>query len=147
MNSGLKLSNCGSELVKDVTLYRSSVGALQYATVTRPDLAFCVNKVCQYMHQPLLSYWTAVKRILRYVAGTLDYGLLLKPVKDFSLEVFCEEDWASDPDDRRSTTGYCIYLGGNLVTWKSQKQATISRSSTEAEFQSLASVVSEVTWL
>uniref|UniRef100_A0A803PU39 Integrase catalytic domain-containing protein n=1 Tax=Cannabis sativa TaxID=3483 RepID=A0A803PU39_CANSA len=90
-----------------------------YATVTRPDLVFCVNKVCQYLHQPLISHWTAVKRILRYVAGTLDYGLMLKPVKDFSLEVFCDVDWAFDPDDRRSAT----------------------------EFRSLASAVSEVTWL
>ncbi|KAM6583521.1 hypothetical protein CsatB_010523 [Cannabis sativa] len=110
MNSGLKLSNYGSKPVQDITLYRSIVGAQQYATVTRPDLAFC----------------------------TLDYGLMLKLVSDFSLDVFCDADWASDLDDRRSTTGYCIYLGGNLVTWKSQKQVTISRSSTEAEFRSLA---------
>uniref|UniRef100_A0A803NGK1 Integrase catalytic domain-containing protein n=1 Tax=Cannabis sativa TaxID=3483 RepID=A0A803NGK1_CANSA len=98
MNSGLKLSNYGSEPVKDATLYRSIVGALQYATITRPELAFSVNK-------------------------------------------------ASDPDDRRSTTGYCIYFGGNLVAWKSQKQVTISRSSTEAELRSMANVVSELSWL
>ncbi|XP_060969448.1 uncharacterized mitochondrial protein AtMg00810-like [Cannabis sativa] len=147
MNSGLKLSNYGSEPVKDATLYRSIVGALQYATVTRPEIAYSISKVCQFMHQPLLSHWMAVKRILRYLAGTLDYGLLIKPAPDFSIEAFCDADWASDPDDRRSTTGYCIYFGKNLVHWKSQKQTTISRSSTEAEFRSLASVVTEVTWL
>uniref|UniRef100_A0A803Q7V7 Uncharacterized protein n=1 Tax=Cannabis sativa TaxID=3483 RepID=A0A803Q7V7_CANSA len=113
MNSGLKLSSYGSEPAPDTTLYRSIVGALQYATITRPELSYCVNKVCQYMHSPLLSHWTAVKRILRYVvAGTLDYGLYIKPAPDFALDVFCDVDWASDLDDRKSTTSYCVYFGG-----------------------------------
>uniref|UniRef100_A0A803Q8I4 Reverse transcriptase Ty1/copia-type domain-containing protein n=1 Tax=Cannabis sativa TaxID=3483 RepID=A0A803Q8I4_CANSA len=92
MNSGLKLSNYGSEPALDTTLYRSIVGALQYATITRPELFYCVNKVCQYMQTPLLSHWTAVKRILRYIAGTLDYGLHIKLAHDFALDVFCDAD-------------------------------------------------------
>uniref|UniRef100_A0A803NHS9 Uncharacterized protein n=1 Tax=Cannabis sativa TaxID=3483 RepID=A0A803NHS9_CANSA len=115
MNSGLKLCNYGRELVTDATLYRSIVGALQYATITRPELAFCVNKVCQFMQNSLHTHWNVVKRILRYIAGTLHHGLMLKLVLDFSLDVFCDANWASDPDDRCSTSGYCIYLGGNLI--------------------------------
>ena len=99
------------------------------------------------MKAPLRQHWTAVKRILRYIAGTLDYGLHLRSAPDFSIEAFCDADWAADLDDRRSTTGYCIFFGGNLVAWKSQKQVTISRSSTEAEFRSLASTVSEISWI
>uniref|UniRef100_A0A803NS71 Uncharacterized protein n=1 Tax=Cannabis sativa TaxID=3483 RepID=A0A803NS71_CANSA len=77
------------------------------------------------MHKPLQQHWIAVKWILRYIAGTLDHDLLLKPVSEFTLEAFCDADWASDLDDRRSSTGYCIYLGGNVVAWKSQKIPTI----------------------
>uniref|UniRef100_A0A803P8J1 Integrase catalytic domain-containing protein n=1 Tax=Cannabis sativa TaxID=3483 RepID=A0A803P8J1_CANSA len=73
--------------------------------------------VCQFMQTPLQQHWMAVKRILRYIAGTLDYGLHLQPAPDFSIEASCDADWAANPDDRRSTTGYCIYLGGNLVAW------------------------------
>ncbi|XP_062104094.1 uncharacterized mitochondrial protein AtMg00810-like [Humulus lupulus] len=135
MNSGLRLSHYGSDPVLDATLYRSVVGAMQYATITRPEIAFSVNKVCQFMHSPLQSHWVAVKRILRYLAGTtLDYGLHLKQASHFHLEAFYDVDWAFDLDDRRSTTSFFIYFGYNLVAWQSKKQTTISRSSTEAKF-------------
>uniref|UniRef100_A0A803Q2E8 Reverse transcriptase Ty1/copia-type domain-containing protein n=1 Tax=Cannabis sativa TaxID=3483 RepID=A0A803Q2E8_CANSA len=98
MNSGLKLSNYGSEPMEDVTLYRSIFGALQYATITRPELTFSVNKVCQFMHAPLQQHWMVMKHILRYIAGTLDYGLHLKTATDFSIEAFCDADWAADLD-------------------------------------------------
>uniref|UniRef100_A0A803QAH9 Reverse transcriptase Ty1/copia-type domain-containing protein n=1 Tax=Cannabis sativa TaxID=3483 RepID=A0A803QAH9_CANSA len=136
MNRGLKLSSYGSEPMVDATLFRSIVGRLQYANVTRPEPALCVNKVSQFMQAPLQQHWMAVKRILRYIADTLDYGVPLKTSSDFSIEVFCDANWAVDLDDRWSSTstGYCIYLGGKLVSWKSQKQVTIFRSSAEAEF-------------
>ena len=134
MNSGLRLPHFGSDLVEDATMYRSLVGALQYATITRPDINFSVNKVCKFMYNPLQSHWVAVKRIIRDLAGTLDYGLHLKPVSSFNLTTFCDADWASHPDDRRSITEFCIFLGENLVAWKSKRQTTISRYSTEAEF-------------
>ena len=108
MNSGLRLSNYGSDPVLDVTLYRTIVGGLQYATITRLKIAFNVNKVSQLMHSPLQSHWVAVKRILHYLAGTLDYGLHILHSSVLHLEAFCDADWASAPDDRRSTTGYCI---------------------------------------
>ena len=147
MNSGLRLSSYGSDPVLDVTLYRSIVGGLQYATITRPEISFSVNKVAQFMQSPLQSHWVAVKRILRYLAGTLDYGLHFRRSPTLSLEAFCDADWASNPDDRHSTRGYCIFFGQNLVSWQSKKQSTISRSSTETEFRSLASVVTEITWI
>ena len=105
------------------------------------------------MHNPLEAHWKTVKRIMRYLAGTLDYGLHLRKsaLQDFNQDLnvvgFCDADWASDLDDRRSTSGYCVYLGSNLVSWSSKKQHTVSRSSTEAEFRALASLVAEITWL
>lgn len=116
MVSGAKLSKQGGEAFADPTLYKSIVGALQYATVTRPEISFLVNKVCQYMHQPLENHWKCVKRILRYLKGTLQHGLVIRNSANLALTGFCDADWASDLDDRRSTSGVCIFLGHNLVS-------------------------------
>lgn len=125
MVSTSKLSKIGSPAVSDPTQFRSVVGALQYATLTRPEISFSVNKVCQFLSNPLEEHWKAVKRILRYLSGTLHHGLLIQPAsphQPLSLLGFCDADWASDPDDRRSTSGACVFLGPNLISWWSKKQ-------------------------
>jgi histone deacetylase 1/2 len=150
MMSSCKLSKTGSDNVTDATLYRSVVGYLQYATITRPEISFVVNKVCQFMSAPLESHWTAVKRILRYLKGTINFGLKLVPTNihhPLPLRVFCDADWASDPDDRRSTSGAAIYFGPNLISWWSRKQQVVARSSTEAEYRSLAQATADVLWV
>uniref|UniRef100_A0A803PRD0 Uncharacterized protein n=1 Tax=Cannabis sativa TaxID=3483 RepID=A0A803PRD0_CANSA len=134
------------EPLEDVQLYRSIIGALQYLTITRPELSFSVNKVRQFMQKSLSTHWSAVKRILRYVGGTTDHGLHLQKPGTLDLMAYCDADWASDPDDRRSTTRFAIFLGSRIA-WKSKRQQTISRSSTEAEYRSVASVTVELTWL
>lgn len=91
------------------------------------------------MQNPLSEHWKAVKWILRYLKGTIDHGLTLKHCTNLSLFGFADAYWGTDPDDRRSTSGYCIYFGSNPVSWCSKKQTTVSRSSTEAEFRSVAS--------
>jgi histone deacetylase 1/2 len=150
MMSSSKLSKTGSDNVTDSTLYRSVVGSLQYATITRPEISFAVNKVCQFMSAPLESHWIAVKRILRYLKGTIHSGLKIFPTDihhPLSLSVFCDADWASDPDDRRSTSGAAIYFGPNLISWWSRKQQVVARSSTEAEYRSLAQATTDVLWV
>jgi hypothetical protein len=134
-------------IIVDATNYRSIVGALQYITLTRPDLTQAVNLVCQFMHQPDASHFQAVKRILRYLQGTLDYGLRLLSRCSLSLYGFSDADWAGCPDTHCSTTGYCIYLGANCISWASKKQATVSRSSAEAEYRSMSTTTAEFTWL
>ena len=163
MVASSSLSLDDSDAFSDPSKYRQVVGALQYVTLSRPDIAFAVNKVCQYMHAPTENHWSAVKRILRYLHGTVEYGMLIrrssgstlqaftdvlwKGSPNTSLEAFSNADWAGDSDDRRSTGGFAIYLGSNLISWTARKQRTVSRSSTEAEYKALADTVAELTWL
>ena len=98
----------------------------------------------QFMHRPTVDHFYAVKRIFRYVKGTLDHG---RPAQPLNLYGYSDADWAGCPFDRRSTTGYCIFLGPNVVSWCAKKLPTVSRSSAEAEYRSLASAAAEVTWL
>ena len=98
------------------TQYRRAIGGLQYVVLTRPEIAYAVNKVSQFMASPMQPHWLACKRVLRYLKETIDYGLSFKKSFSFDLIAYSDADWGSDPDDRRSTSGYCIYLGDNLVS-------------------------------
>jgi Reverse transcriptase (RNA-dependent DNA polymerase) len=147
MASSTSFSITDSTPCKDPHLYRSVLGALQYATLTRPDLSFAVNKLSQYMHSPSEEHWTAVKRVLRYIAGTLHYGLQFYRSSSSQIHAFSDSDWAGDTSDRWSTSGYCVFLGKNLISWCAKKQPTVSRSSTEAEYRSLVLCSQEVMWL
>lgn len=139
--------NSPSPPFEDISLYRSVIGSLQYLSFTHPDIAFVVNKLCQYMHQPTTLHWQATKCLLRYLQGSHNLQLLLSSQNQFALAAFSDSDWANDTKDRRSTTAYCIFLGNSLVSWSSMKQPTISRSSTEAEFRSFATTTCELLWL
>ncbi|XP_015965636.1 uncharacterized mitochondrial protein AtMg00810-like [Arachis duranensis] len=144
MMSYTKLSAHYSEHFHDLRLYRSIVGALQYLIITRSDIAFAVNRVSQFMHQPTLLHWKCVKRILRYVKGTVDHGLLFSKSTDFRLLAFSDADWGGGLDDKKSITGFCVYLGSNLISWKSNKQTKVSKSSTEAEYRAMCAAQTEL---
>ncbi|KAK2981980.1 hypothetical protein RJ640_007572 [Escallonia rubra] len=131
----------------DPTHYQSIIGALQYLMFTRPDLSYSVNFVCQFMQAPTVGHYQVVKRILRYVGGTLDYGMKVLRQSSLELNAFSDADWAECPITRRSTTGMCTFLGGNCVSWSAKKQTTVARSSAEAEYRSMASAAAELTWL
>jgi histone deacetylase 1/2 len=132
---------------KDATNYRSIVGGLQYLTLTRLDISFSVNKVCQFLHAPTDVHWSAVKRILRYVKSNTKIGLKISRSKSLVVSGFSDADWAGCLDDRRSTGGFAIFLGSNLVSWSARKQATVSRSSTEAEYKAVANATAEIMWI
>uniref|UniRef100_A0A2N9HB81 Integrase catalytic domain-containing protein n=1 Tax=Fagus sylvatica TaxID=28930 RepID=A0A2N9HB81_FAGSY len=119
----VKLNTTDGEPLSDATLYRQLVGSLIYLTVTRPDLAYAVH------------------------LGTLFHGLHFSAQSSLELRAYADADWAGDPTDRRSTTGYCFLLGSSLIFWRSKKQSVVARSNTEAEYRALADATSELLWL
>jgi hypothetical protein len=142
-----KLSASDGAPLADASAYRSLAGALQYLTLTRPDLAYAVQQVCLFMHDPRESHLAFLKRILRYVKGTLSYGLRIGTSPIDSLTAYSDADWAGCPDSHCSTSGYCAFLDDTLVSWSSKRQTTVSRSSAEAEYRVVAHVVAECCWL
>jgi histone deacetylase 1/2 len=140
--------NDGTPLVSDEnTQYRSIVGALQYLTLTRSNLFYSVNKVCQYLHAPTTEHWTTAKRILRYVRDTLIVGITFTKSPTTLLSAFSDTNWTGSLDDKRSTSGFSVFVGPNLVSWSARKQATMSRSSTEAEYKALENATAELIWV
>jgi hypothetical protein len=142
-----KLSADGGAPVTDPSEYRSIVGALQYITMTRPDLAYAVQQACLSMHEPREHHLALVKRVLRYLQGTTTHGLHLHRASQLDLVAYSDADWAGCPDTRRSTSGYAVFLGDALISWSSKRQPTVSRSSAEAEYRAVANAVAECCWL
>jgi hypothetical protein len=146
VNLQAKLVGDSRPPVEDASQFRSIAGALQYLTFTRPDIAYAVQQICLHMHDPREPHLTAMKRILRYLQGTSDYGLL-RHSSSSDLVVYTDADWAGCPNTRRSTSGYAVFLGDNLVSWSAKRQTVVSRSSTEAKYRAIANGVAEATWL
>ncbi|XP_021971100.1 uncharacterized mitochondrial protein AtMg00810-like [Helianthus annuus] len=132
------------ESFSDVTHYRSIVGALQYLTITRPDISYAVNQVSQFLHSSTVDHYQEVKRILRYLKGTLAYGLHYTRPTHTALLGYSDADWTRCLETRRSTYGYSIFLGGNLISWSAKKQPTVAKSSCESEYRAMANTAAEI---
>ncbi|KAK9057134.1 hypothetical protein SSX86_024501 [Deinandra increscens subsp. villosa] len=143
--SNLKLNE--GEPLSDPLQYRRLIGKLNYLTSTRPDISFAVQHLSQFMHDPRSPHWLAALHTLAYVHGSLTQGLFFNKNVDFSLAAYCDSDWASCPNSRKSVSGYFISFGGSPISWKSKKQHTVSLSSAEAEYRSLRRVTAELSWL
>ena len=127
--------------------YQSAVGSLLYlSTRTRPDIAYAVGNSARYCSEPTNSHWCAVKRILRYLRGTTDLGLLYRP-DNTNLCGYSDADWAGDINDRKSTSGYVFIMSGSAISWRSKKQSSVALSTAEAEYIALSSATQEVMWL
>jgi hypothetical protein len=142
-----KLSAMAGAPVTGATQYHSLAGALQYLTLTRPDLPYAVQQVCLFMHDPREPHLAMLKLVLRYVKGTLSTGLHIGTGGITGMTAYSDADWAGCPDSRCSTSGYCVFLSDNLVSWSSKRQTTVSHSSAEAEYHAVVHVVAETCWL
>ena len=125
-------------LLSNPERYRHLVGKLNYLTITRPDISFAVSVLGQFMKDPRLPHWEAVIRIVRYLKAHPSRGLLCKANGHLRVEAYNDANWVGSPSDRKSTTGYCTFLGGNLITWRSKKQTVVARSSAKVENRAMA---------
>ncbi|XXG46179.1 hypothetical protein AAC387_Pa02g1092 [Persea americana] len=147
MEQHLHLTSTDGASLSDPSAYRRLVGRLLYLTVTRPDIVYSVQLLSQFMQDPRTTHMDAATRVLRYLKGTPGHGIMLSSSTSLTLSSFCDSDWAGCPMTRRSTTGFCIFLGSNPISWKTKKQTTVSRSSAEAEYRAMATLTSELQWL
>ncbi|RVW65371.1 Retrovirus-related Pol polyprotein from transposon RE2 [Vitis vinifera] len=147
-SSGVVLSQRKTgEPLGDPGRYRRLVGKLNYLTITRPDISFPVSVVSQFLQSPCDSHWDAVIRILRYIKSTRGQGVLYENRGHTQVIGYTDADWAGSPTDRRSTSRYCVFIGGNLISWKSKKQDVVAKSSAEVEYRAMALATCELIWL
>lgn len=146
--SYLKEPNDQSNLLQDNHLYRKAIGKLLYiATITRPDISTAVGILSRKVSKPTKMDWNAVKRVIRYLKGTINKKLKLSARTSHKLTGYVDADWAGDKSDRKSTSGYLFSIGEGLISWTSKKQSSVALSSTEAEYIAAAHASQEVVWL
>ncbi|XP_047331351.1 secreted RxLR effector protein 161-like [Impatiens glandulifera] len=144
---GCKLGKSEEEKKIDTTTYKQIVGSLMYLTATRPDIMFVVSLLTRFMDCPTESHLAAAKRVLRYLKGTMDFGIFYKSKGQQNLIAYTDSDYAGDLSDRKSTSGYAFMFCSGVVSWSSKKQPVVSLSSTEAEFIVAASCACQAVWL
>ncbi|KAL8120925.1 hypothetical protein AgCh_017922 [Apium graveolens] len=143
----LKLSADSGDFYADPEFYRTLVGKLNFLTNTRPDLSYSVQTLSQFMHSPRVQHFEALQHVLHYVACTTGQGIILNGSSALTLKAYSDSDWAACPNTRRSISGYLLLLGSSPFSWKSKKQTTVSKSSSEAEYRAMAAAAFEVAWL
>jgi hypothetical protein len=147
MQPQLQLQKSSGNALSDPTTYRRLVGRLLYLTHSRPEIAYAVSKLSQFLDSPTDTHMLAALHVLKFLKNSPGQGLFFKAKSSLLLQGYSDSDWGACPDTRRSTTGFCYFLGSSLISWKSKKQNVISRSSSEAEYRALAQATCEGQWL
>ncbi|XP_019087606.1 PREDICTED: uncharacterized protein LOC109127414 [Camelina sativa] len=131
----------------DERLYKGMIGSLLYLTASRPDICLSLGICACYHAKPKMLHLLAVKKIIKYIKGTLDFGIYYTKDTNTSLSGYCDADWAGFVDDRRSTSGDCFFMGNNLISWHNKKQNSVSLSTAEAEYIALGSCCTQLLWM
>ena len=143
MEQNLHLSKDVGKLLPDASQYRKLIGRLLYLTLTRPDITYAVHRLSQFLVELREPHMLAVNRILQYLKGTPRRDLFFSSSPSMQVKAFCDVDWVGCPDTRRSITGYNVFLGDSLISWRSKKQSTVSRSLVEANYRAMATTTCE----
>ena len=144
---GLGLSTDQGEILEDPEVYRRLVGRLLYLNITRPDLSYATQHLSQFLSCPRKPHLQAAMYVVRYLKHTINMGLFYSASCDLNLTAYSDADWSSCLFSSRSLSAYCVFLGNHLVSWKTKKQRTVSKSSAEAEYRSMSTTASEIVWL
>ena len=137
MDPNVKLYEDQGELLSNPERYRRLVSKLNYLTITSPNISFAISVLSQCMKDPCFPHWEIVIRIVRYLKAHPSRGLLYKANSHLWVEAYIDVDWAGSPSNRKSTIGYCTFLRGSLITWKSQKKLVVAKSSTKAKYRAM----------
>ncbi|KAK6150594.1 hypothetical protein DH2020_015526 [Rehmannia glutinosa] len=143
---GFKVAGSGVPL-REPDTYRRLIGRLMYLNMSRRDVTYCIQQLSQFINNPYSSHWDAAIHVLRYLKGCPSKGLFYSAAESFKFEAFCDADWATCLDTRKSLTGYCIFFGGSLVSWKTKKQLIVSKSSTNQAVHSCGRCCAQVLWM
>jgi hypothetical protein len=144
---GMKMRADDGVPLDNPTPFRQLVGSLMYLSITRPDIAHAVHIASQFQHAPTSAHMSAVMRIIKYIRSTINKGVFLSSSSSLDLIAYSDADWGGDPNNRHSTTGFCVFLGESLISWRCKKQQKVSLSSTEAEYRAMATTTMEIVWL
>jgi len=147
MQPQLQLHKTSGEPLSESTTYRRLIGRLLYLTHSRPEIAYAVSKLSQFLDAPTTEHMLAGLHVLKFLKNNPGQGLFFSSASSLTLKGFSDSDWGACQDTRRSTTGFCFFLGMSLISWKSKKQSVVSRSSSEAEYRALAQATCEGQWL
>ncbi|XP_062119243.1 uncharacterized mitochondrial protein AtMg00810-like [Humulus lupulus] len=143
----VQYSPSDSTPLHDPALYRTIVGSLDYLFITHPNITYVVHIVSQFVSSPTTVHWAEILRILRYLQGTIFQSLLFPSTSSLELRAYSDANDGCDPTNQKSITGFCIFLGDYLISWKSKKQTVVSQSSTEAKYRAMSSTTKEIVWL
>ncbi|XP_074288561.1 uncharacterized protein LOC141613715 [Silene latifolia] len=141
---GLRLSTDEEDILQQPDVYRRIIGRLLYLNLTRSDVSYSVQQLSQFLSQPRVPHFQAALHLIRYLKGTINLGLFYPSSADLNITSYCDADWGTCVYTGRSLTGYCIFLGSSLISWKTKKQATVSKSSAESEYRSMSQTSSEL---
>ena len=145
--TGLKLSTEIGDILDEPEVYRRLIGRLLYLGLTRPDLSYPVQHLSQFLHQPRVPHLRAALHVVKYLQGTVDYGLFYPSMNNLQVKAYSDADWSACQFTSRSLNAYAVFIGDSLVSWKTKKQQTVSKSSAEAEYRSMSATASELVWL